>query len=62
MSTVLPPQTWAKVKAFLEAKHTGQIVLEVKDGRVLKWRLTECGSESEAPIARPLARMLESDQ
>lgn len=62
MSAVLPPQTWGKVKAFLEARRTGQIVLEVKDGRVLKYRLTECGSEPEPPIARPVARVLESEQ
>lgn len=47
MSAPLPPRTWARIKAFLDAGHTGQIVLEVKDGRVLAYRVTECGRERD---------------
>lgn len=35
-----PPLVWQRVKAFREAGHTGRIVLDVKRGRVLGYRLT----------------------
>lgn len=57
MSDPVPALVWAKLKAFLDAGKTGQIVLEVKDGRVQKLALTEWERVTEAcPVAtgRPL--------
>ena len=39
----LPALVQQKIAAFLAAGHTGQIVLDVKEGRVLAYKLTESG-------------------
>lgn len=39
----LPPVVRQKIAAFLAAGRTGQIVLDVKEGRVLAYKLTEAG-------------------
>lgn len=39
----LPAVVTHKIAAFLQAGTTGQIVLDVKDGRVLAFKLTEAG-------------------
>lgn len=39
----LPPVVWRKIAAFLAAGTTGQIVLDVKEGRILAYKLTESG-------------------
>jgi hypothetical protein len=57
VTDALPPQLWTKLKAFLDAGKTGQIVLEVKDGRVQKLGLTEWERAGDAcPVAngRPI--------
>ena len=33
--TPIPDKFWVILKAWLEAKHTGQIVLHVKEGQIL---------------------------
>lgn len=39
----LPSVVLAKIAQFLSAGTTGQIVLDVKEGRVLAYKLTEAG-------------------
>lgn len=39
----LPVMVLTKIAAFLAAGTTGQIVLDVKEGRVLAYKLTESG-------------------
>lgn len=39
----LPPVVLVKITAFLAAGTTGQIILDVKEGRVLAYKLTEAG-------------------
>lgn len=50
----LPDVVARKVAAFLAAGTTGQIVLDVKEGRVLAYKLTEAGRvpASDLDIAR----------
>lgn len=58
----LPPIVARKIVAFLAAGHTGQIVLDVKEGRVLAYKLTESGRvpaaelDSNAFVAQDLER------
>lgn len=40
---MMPAALWEKVSAFLTAKKTGQLVLDIKDGRILAYKLTEAG-------------------
>ena len=40
---VLPSVVRQKITEFLAAGHTGQIVLDVKEGRILAYKLTEAG-------------------
>lgn len=46
----LPLVVRQKIDAFLEAGHTGQIVLDVKEGRVLAYKLTESGRVSATEL------------
>lgn len=39
----VPPEVRRRIALFLAAGLTGQITLDVKEGRVLAYRLTECG-------------------
>jgi len=39
----VPPVVWQKIAAFLSAGTTGQIILDVKEGRILAYKLTEAG-------------------
>lgn len=41
--TQLPAPLWNKIKMFLDAHSTGQIVLDVKEGRVLAYKIIQCG-------------------
>lgn len=50
MTEQLPPQLWESLRAFLRAGKTGQIVLDVKDGQVLAYKLTECGRLDAHPL------------
>jgi hypothetical protein len=43
MSAPLPAALCARLKAFLQDGKSGEIVLHVKDGRILGYRLTEVG-------------------
>lgn len=47
----LPASLWAKIAAFLQDGRTGQIVLDVKDGQVLAYKLTEAGRCDGSPVA-----------
>lgn len=47
----LPASLWTKIAAFLQDGRTGQIVLDVKDGQVLAYKLTEAGRCDSAPVA-----------
>lgn len=51
MSLPLPSPLWASIEAFLQAGKTGQIVLDVKDGHVLAYKLTEQGRCEPLPVA-----------
>lgn len=48
---LLPPATLAYIRRFLEEEKTGQIVLEVKDGRIIKGHVTEHWKEQ--PLTEP---------
>lgn len=41
---VLPPRVADKIAAFLLAGNTGQIELHVKDGRILAYKVVDCGT------------------
>lgn len=47
-SPPLPPEISQLIESFLAAKRTGQIVLDVKDGRVLGWRVQQLRSSKPA--------------
>ena len=48
--TTLPDVVARKVAEFLAAGTTGQIVLDVKEGRVLAYKLTEAGRVPAADL------------
>jgi hypothetical protein len=39
----IPKGLMDKLYLFLNAGHTGNVVLDIKDGRVLSWKVTEFG-------------------
>jgi len=39
----VPKEVWARMTAFLEAGKTGSIVLDIKEGQVLAWKVIESG-------------------
>lgn len=39
----MPPQLWEKVRALLAAGATGRVELDVKDGKILAYKITEHG-------------------
>lgn len=39
----MPPEVRRRIALFLAAGLTGQIILDIKQGSVLGYRLTECG-------------------
>lgn len=41
VSAAIPPIIWQRIRCFLDERKTGQIHLDVKDGRVLSCRLIE---------------------
>lgn len=43
----LPPELWDRLQAFLAEQRTGKITLNVKDGKVQAWELTEVGRVTE---------------
>jgi hypothetical protein len=43
-SDPIPAQAWERIKDFLSEHKTGSITLDVKQGVVLSWRMTEYGS------------------
>jgi hypothetical protein len=50
----IPIEAWEKIRAFLQARRTGNVSLDVKEGRVLAWKITEHGrvaKESERPYS-----------
>jgi len=46
MQVTIPSDVWEKIKDFCTQKKTGQVVLDVKDGNVLGWKITEAGRVS----------------
>jgi len=40
---LIPPEVWQRIVEFLRAGRTGSIVLDVHEGRVQAWKLTEAG-------------------
>jgi hypothetical protein len=46
----LPTVVREKIADFLEAGNTGQIVLDIKEGRVLAYKLTESGRVSATEL------------
>ena len=41
MGEYIPPKFWERIKAYLATQATGQIVLHVKDGKILVVDLEE---------------------
>ena len=40
---VVPKDVWTRMIAFLEAGKTGSLVLDIKEGQVLAWKVIESG-------------------
>lgn len=40
---ILPNGLAQKIRLFLEQGKTGQIVLDIKEGHILAWKITEAG-------------------
>ena len=59
MTPGLPAELVDKLRAFLAAGHTGNIVLDIKDGRILSWKMTEYGRLCASPH-QPLDNRIES--
>lgn len=47
MALVIPPEVAAKLADFLAARKTGKVELDIKDGKISNYRLTESGSVKE---------------
>jgi hypothetical protein len=43
MADSIPHEAFEHIRGFLEAKKTGNIQLDIKEGAVLSWRVTEFG-------------------
>jgi len=41
--TGLPEQVQEKLVVFLREGKTGNVTLDIKDGRILAWKITEAG-------------------
>ena len=50
----IPAEVWERIVEFLDAGKTGSVTLDVKDGRVLAWKVTEAGRVHE-PLDTPCA-------
>lgn len=50
MIPTLPDKLAAKLRAFLEARKTGSITLDVKNGHILAWKITEAGRLDKAEV------------
>lgn len=48
----IPALVSEKIMRFLNAGHTGQVTLHIKDGRILGWELKECGRLNDHEIDR----------
>ena len=48
----IPPQLWTRIREFVAARRTGNIRLDVKEGSVLAWQITETGRIH--PVCREL--------
>jgi hypothetical protein len=48
-SSQIPPEAFERIKAFLMAGKTGNIQLDVKQGQVLSWKVTEHGRVAKEP-------------
>ena len=59
MSMPIPAPLWEKIRDFLATRPTGQIVLDVRDGQVLAYKLTECGRVEPGAIDYPLVELRE---
>lgn len=57
----LPAVVTHKIAAFLQAGTTGQIVLDVKEGRVLAFKLTEAGRVPACELDIPSRNGHDSD-
>ena len=44
----IPAEVWERIREFLGASKTGSVTLDVKDGKVLAWKLTEAGRVRES--------------
>lgn len=52
----VPPEIAAKLREFLAAGKTGNVVLDIKEGRILSWKVTEYGRLGDRP-ARPIDKI-----
>jgi hypothetical protein len=48
----IPPAVWERICRFLADGHTGQVILDVKDGRILAYKVTEWGRVQSPTPAR----------
>ena len=53
MSVPIPGVVWQRIRQFVEAGKTGSIVLDVKQGRILAYKVVECGRVNELPPSDP---------
>jgi hypothetical protein len=49
----IPPEAYERIRAFLLARKTGNITLDVKEGQVLSWQFTERGRVTREPERPP---------
>lgn len=48
----IPSVVSEKIMKFLDERNTGQIILDVKGGRILGWKVSECGRINDHEIDR----------
>ena len=48
----IPNEVWQLIREFLAEGKTGSVTLDVKDGCVLAYKITEAGRVQEAPVRK----------
>lgn len=52
MDAPLPEEIDARLAEFLKAGRTGNVLLDIKDGRIVAWKVTESGRvDTRRPVA-----------
>jgi ribosomal protein S18 len=42
-TVVVPPELLDKIREFLSSDKTGNVTMDIKEGRILSWKITEHG-------------------